>query len=140
MQPVPTIHRQREPVGSFLQAGDASGTGLLDIQTHSFDHNLISSLDPAWPVLFPPLLKPAALLGTVKPNVAELLGVRRGMAVAAGSGDNMMSALGAGAVASGDLVISLGTSGTVFGTADHPVHDPSGAIAPFCDATGAPHS
>ena len=48
----------------------------------------------------------------------------------------MMSALGAGAVEQGDLVVSLGTSGTVFGTSAAPIMDSTGAIAPFCDATG----
>jgi xylulokinase len=48
----------------------------------------------------------------------------------------MMSALGAGAVDHGSLVVSLGTSGTLFGPSDRPVVDPAGLIAPFCDATG----
>ena len=33
--------------------------------------------------------------------------------------------------------MSLGTSATLFGVSDTPVMDPSGTIAPFCDATGA---
>ena len=33
-------------------------------------------------------------------------------------------------------MVSLGTSGTLFGYSAHPVQDPEGAIAPFCDATG----
>lgn len=53
------------------------------------------------------------------------------------SGDNQMSALGAGAVAEGTWVISLGTSGTLFGVSNRPIEDKSGGIAPFCDATGA---
>ena len=36
----------------------------------------------------------------------------------------------------GDCVISLGTSGTLFGCFDRPLIDPSGTVAPFCDATG----
>ena len=48
----------------------------------------------------------------------------------------MMSALGAGCVDAGDLVVSLGTSGTVFGYSSTPVIDATGAVAPFCDATG----
>ena len=47
-----------------------------------------------------------------------------------------MSGLGAGAVEVGDCVISLGTSGTLFGTSDSALVDPSGTVAPFCDATG----
>ena len=36
----------------------------------------------------------------------------------------------------GDCVISLGTSGTLFGCFHRPLIDPSGTVAPFCDATG----
>ncbi|MEM9380557.1 MAG: FGGY-family carbohydrate kinase, partial [Planctomycetota bacterium] len=51
--------------------------------------------------------------------------------VSAGGGDNMMSAIGAGATRPGVAVCSLGTSGTVFAFADAPVTDPVGAIAAF---------
>ena len=37
----------------------------------------------------------------------------------------------------GQLVMSLGTSATLFAMSSHPVLDPSGTVAPFCDATGA---
>eukprot|EP00884_Botryococcus_braunii_P017863 jgi/Botrbrau1/4760/Bobra.0137s0032.1 len=47
-----------------------------------------------------------------------------------------MAALGAGAVQEGTFVVSLGTSGTLFGVSGKPVVDPTGNIAPFCDATG----
>lgn len=36
----------------------------------------------------------------------------------------------------GDCVMSLGTSGTLFGTSAAPLVNPSGTVAPFCDATG----
>lgn len=49
----------------------------------------------------------------------------------------MMAALGAGAVSRGRLVVSLGTSGTLFGFSPVPLLDPTGAVAPFCDSTGA---
>ena len=47
----------------------------------------------------------------------------------------MAAALGLGA-GPGDVVVSLGTSGTVFAVADHPTSDPSGFVAGFADATG----
>jgi xylulokinase len=52
-----------------------------------------------------------------------------------GTGDNAAAALGLGA-GPGDVVISIGTSGTVFAVSDTPTADPSGAIAGFADATG----
>jgi xylulokinase len=48
-----------------------------------------------------------------------------------------MSALGSGVTRDGQLVVSLGTSGTLFGVSGAPIVDATGAIAPFCDATGA---
>lgn len=58
-----------------------------------------------------------------------------GTVVGAGAGDNAAAALGLNA-ATGDVVVSIGTSGTVFAVTDSPVHDPSGTVAGFADATG----
>ena len=55
--------------------------------------------------------------------------------VAAGAGDNAAAALGLGA-RPGDVVVSIGTSGTVFACCDTPIADPTGAVAGFADATG----
>jgi xylulokinase len=59
----------------------------------------------------------------------------QGMIVGPGTGDNMAAALGLGARA-GDLVVSLGTSGTAFAVAEFPTSDASGFVAGFADATG----
>ena len=58
-----------------------------------------------------------------------------GMLVGAGAGDNAGAALGLGA-RSGDAVVSIGTSGTVFAVTDSPVRDASGTVAGFADAAG----
>jgi xylulokinase len=55
--------------------------------------------------------------------------------IAAGAGDNAGAALGLG-VSLGDLVISLGTSGTAFAVSKSSTHDSSGEVAGFADATG----
>jgi xylulokinase len=56
--------------------------------------------------------------------------------VSAGGGDNMMGAIGTGAVQDGFLTMSLGTSGTLYGYSDSPVVDPAGNLAAFCSSTG----
>jgi xylulokinase len=56
--------------------------------------------------------------------------------VGAGAGDNAAAALGLDA-RSGDVVVSIGTSGTVFAVTDARTVDPSGAVAGFADAGGA---
>lgn len=76
-------------------------------------------------------------MGTLRAEVAKELGLTPDVQVAPGSGDNQMSALGAGAVHEGTWVMSLGTSGTLFGLSTKPILDPSGAVSPFCDATGS---
>src|SRR5699024_5644988 len=58
-----------------------------------------------------------------------------GLLVGPGAGDNAAAALGLG-VTSGDVVISIGTSGTVFGTTELPIADPSGTVAGFAAADG----
>ena len=54
---------------------------------------------------------PWQVIGHLRPEVAAQLGLTEEVAVAPGSGDNQMSALGAGAVREGAWVVSLGTSG-----------------------------
>ena len=98
------------------QAGDASGTGILDLKTRRFERSLVDSLDPAWFPLLPPVIGPLEIVGKLRKDIAEQFGLSKDVIVAPGSGDNMMSALGSCAIAAGDLVVSLGTSGTVFGT------------------------
>jgi xylulokinase len=58
-----------------------------------------------------------------------------GLVVGPGAGDNAGAALGLGA-GPGDVVVSIGTSGTVFAVTDDPVRDASGTVAGFADASG----
>lgn len=58
-----------------------------------------------------------------------------GRMVAPGAGDNAGAALGVGAGV-GDVVVSIGTSGTVFAVSAEPTVDPSGTVAGFASADG----
>lgn len=118
------------------EAGDASGTGLFDTPARTYDQSRMQTIDSQLGSFFPELIGPNDVVGTLKKDVAEQLGLAEDVIVAPGSGDNQMSALGAGAVTEGSWVVSLGTSGTLFGASNSPIVDPSGGIAPFCDATG----
>lgn len=62
-------------------------------------------------------------------------GLAAGVPITAGAGDNAAAALGLG-VRPGDVVVSLGTSGTVFASTAVPTADASGIVAGFCDAAG----
>ena len=121
---------------AFTDAGDASGTGWLDVAARTYGRAAMDAVDPGLHAWVPPIVPADAVAGALRAESAAELGLPAGISVAPGSGDNMMSALGAGAVDHGTLVVSLGTSGTVFGAADGPVIDPEGLVAAFCDATG----
>ncbi|KAB8190244.1 xylulokinase [Nonomuraea phyllanthi] len=103
--------------------GDASGTGYWSPATGTYRTDLLKAAFGAIPLL-PRVLGPA--------DVAFDGG---GVLIAPGTGDNMAAALGVGA-RPGDVVVSLGTSGTVFAVAETPSADPTGAVAGFADATG----
>lgn len=119
-----------------MECGDASGTGVFDTAGRRFDEARMAAVDERLAGFFPELVGPNEVIGEVLPAVAEQLGLPPGVLVGPGGGDNMMSALGSGAVREGVLVLSLGTSGTLFGVSSRPIVDPSGCVAPFCDSTG----
>jgi len=104
--------------------GDASGTGYWSPQTNEYRKDLLKLA----------LGKEVQLPRVASPN--EIIGqTTTGISVAPGTGDNMAAALGLGA-ATGDIVISLGTSGTAYTVSSNPTNDASGIIAGFADATG----
>ena len=119
-----------------MECGDASGTGFFDPVKRCFDEQGMSAIDERLPEWLPDLIGPDAALGGLREEWAKEWGLRAGVPISPGSGDNMMSALGAGAVRPGVSVMSLGTSGTMFAQAEQAIIDPAGEIAPFCDATG----
>jgi xylulokinase len=82
-----------------MEAGDASGVGVLDLATRTFKDEWCAAVDARFASMLPKLLPPDATVGVVTAAAAAALGLRAGIPVAAGSGDNMMSALGAGCVA-----------------------------------------
>lgn len=118
--------------------GDASGTGWFDPRTDRYDPDLLATVvdDPdRWLDTLPRVLGPRDQAGELTPDAASELGLEPGVAVAVGTGDNMAGALGLG-LAPGDVVMSLGTSGTVYSVSDEPTADATGAVAGFADATG----
>lgn len=119
-----------------MECGDASGTGFFDVRRRQFDSAQIAAIDPRLVDCIPPLVAPDAPIGTVRDDIADELGLPRGVLVSPGGGDNMMSAIGAGATRPGVFVISLGTSATAFAYSATPIIDDNGLVAPFCDSTG----
>jgi xylulokinase len=121
----------------WMEYGDASGTGWLDVRTRQWSDELLAATDNERDLCecLPPLVAPNATFA-ISPAIASELGLPRTARVSAGGGDNMMAAIGTGNVAPGVLSMSLGTSGTLFTCADHPVVDDAAGWAAFCSSTG----
>ena len=121
----------------WMEHGDASGTGWLDVRRREWSPELLAATDPQRDLraCLPPLVAADSLV-QIRPALAEELGLPRATRVAAGGGDNMMAAIGTGNVVPGVLSMSLGTSGTLFTYAGAPAVDPEGRWAAFCDSTG----
>ncbi|HMG30086.1 MAG TPA: xylulokinase [Jiangellaceae bacterium] len=117
----------REPT---TDRGDASGTGYWSAAEGRYRTDLLElALGSA--VTVPRVAGPAEPVGVVADSTVGAAGA----VVAAGTGDNMGAALGLG-IEPGDVVVSLGTSGTVFAVAEAASNDAAGLVAGFADATG----
>ena len=103
---------------------DASGTGYYSTSTDQYLPDVLQKALGHIPGL-PAVVGPLETAGTTP----------EGALLGPGAGDNAAAALGVGALV-GDVVISLGTSGTVFAVSDAPAADETGLVAGFADATG----
>jgi xylulokinase len=118
-----------------MEFGDASGTGLLDVRTRQWHAGLMEAIDPRVAEMLPPVGSSLEKHGWLRSDLAARWGLSEGVVVSAGGGDNMMGAIGTGNVQAGVVTASLGTSGTLFATADQPVVDARGEVAAFCSST-----
>lgn len=119
------------------EAGDASGTALFDVRSRRWSRQACELIDERLYACLPPLRQPWEASGRVSPQAAREFGLPAGAYVSAGGGDNMMGALGTGTLRQGFLALSLGTSGTLYGHAEHPLVDPEDRLASFCSSSGA---
>jgi xylulokinase len=110
----------------FTDRSDASGTGYFDPSTSKYREEIVElALGTNRKLELPRIVSPSDFGGATL----------EGIPIAAGAGDNAAAALGLQAQP-GDVVVSLGTSGTAFAVSDTPTHDSSGSVAGFADATG----
>jgi xylulokinase len=116
---------------------DASGTGYWSPREGTYQPDLLMTAFGRVPVL-PSVLGPSAQVGRTGEGPLAALDagwIRPGVRLGPGAGDNAAAALGLGAV-EGDVIVSIGTSGTVFSVTAVPAADTTGTVAGFADATG----
>ena len=109
-------------------ASDASGTGYFNPKNGKYVNEVLEFVLGQLPVL-PRIVKSNEAAHNNTDDRATNL------AIGAGAGDNAAAAFGVLAKA-GDVVVSLGTSGTVFAVSATATNDNSGTIAGFASASG----
>lgn len=117
---------------------DASGMLLLDVEHRRWSPEMLEVCSVREEQM-PRLFESWQAVGTLKPGVADALGLPRQVTVCAGAGDNAAAAVGTGTVGDGGCNISLGTSGTVFISARDFRVDPRNALHAFAHADGGYH-
>ncbi|MEU3225707.1 xylulokinase [Streptomyces sp. NPDC006976] len=117
--------------------GDASGTCWYSTATGAYDPELLALLGLDAALLPEVAASGGERAGSLTQAAADALGLPAGIAVAAGTGDNMSAAVGLGLGGAGLLdhpVLSLGTSGTVFAASR--TRPASPALSGFAAADG----
>ncbi|GHT81307.1 xylulokinase [Actinomycetota bacterium] len=128
----------------FTDRSDASGTGYFDATANSgageYRRNLLDlALRPAGitseGIILPRVLAPTESVKAHDPQTSDEQVILAGTLVGPGGGDNAAAALGLG-LRTGEVSVSLGTSGVVAAVSSTPTKDPTGAINGFADCTG----
>lgn len=108
----------------------AGGTLMLDLRTRDWSAELLETFDiPArW---LPPTHEGSDITGGISEAAAELTGLVRGTPVVGGGGDQAAQGVGVGAVETGVVALTLGTSGVVFASSDRPLTEKDGRLHAF---------
>jgi xylulokinase len=118
---------------------DGAGTLLVDLRSRDYSAEILQKLNinREW---LPKLYEGPAVTGHLKADVAASLGLKAGLPIIAGGGDNSAAAIGTGIVKAGAVSSSIGTSGVVFAHSDTIALDPHGRLHTFCHSVpGAWH-
>jgi xylulokinase len=116
-----------------VDKADGAGTLLFDLAARDWSPEILAALeiDPSW---LPRTFEGPEVTGTVSAEAAAQAGLVPGTPVVAGGGDQAANAVGVGAVSSGTVALSLGTSGVVFAATNEPLYEPRGRVHAFCHA------
>jgi xylulokinase len=131
---LPKDHVRLRLTGSrATDVADASGTLLFDVANRQWSQAMmeVSRLSAD---LLPKVFESCEISGHVSEEGARATGLRAGIPVVAGAGDQAAGAVGMGIVRAGAVSATTGTSGVVFAATAGPVRDPGGRIHTFCHA------
>jgi len=117
---------------------DASGMLLMDVEHKCWSKEMMDLCGVKEEQLAK-IYESYEVVGTIKKDVADRLGLSDDVKIIAGAGDNAAGAIGTGTTKDGMCIVSLGTSGTVFVSCDKFAVDDDNALHMFAHANGKYH-
>lgn len=117
---------------------DASGTLYLDVKNRKWSLEMLEVLGISENQL-PKLFESYEVVGNIKSDLADELGLSNDVKIVIGGGDQAVAAVGGAVVKPGSCSLSLGTSGVVFTSNEKFFVDENNSLHSFCHANGKYH-
>ncbi len=115
------------------EMSDSAGTSWLDVANRRWSAELLVATGLSEDQM-PRLVEGTEQAGALRSVLASRWGMKAGIPVAGGAGDNAASACGMGTVRPGHAFASLGTSGVLFAANGSYLPNPESAVHTFCHA------
>ena len=116
-----------------MDVADGSGTLLMDVGKRVWSDELLELLDipRTW---LPALHESHEVVAGVSAEASSDTGLRAGIPVVAGAGDQAAQSIGTGIAGEGIVSVTIGTSGVVFAATGKYTFDPTGELHAYCHA------
>jgi xylulokinase len=125
--------RYRLSDAMMAEPSDASGTAVFDCARRTWSQPMLDAVGLSR-TLFPDVAESPIHSTRLSSEAARALGLRAGIGIAGGAGDQAAAAVGSGIVAEGTVSCTIGTSGVVFAASNAWRATPNGELHAFCHA------
>ena len=112
-----------------LEVSDSSGSYLFDVANRKWSEEMFSVCGLPRNIVSDNVIESQEVAGQLKADVAKALGLKAGIPVVGGAGDQPACGLGSGVYAEGIVSATIGTSGVVYAAANKPIPDVQQAAA-----------
>ncbi|HOA17080.1 MAG TPA: xylulokinase [Fervidobacterium sp.] len=112
------------------EPSDASATSLFDVKNNTWSQRAFEIFSDS-SIKLPKILPSDAIVGQIPQSLANELGLKNRSYIVAGGADNACALLGMGGLKENQMVLSLGTSGTVIVTTKEYKPDFTGRVHTF---------
>lgn len=115
------------------EMSDSAGTSWLDVAGRRWSQELLDATELSESQM-PSLVEGTEQGGKLRAELASAWGMKPGVVIAGGAGDNAASAVGMGTVLPGQAFVSIGTSGVLFAANGAYLPNAESAVHTFCHA------